>query len=206
MIYKGLSVVLLTFIIQLFNDGHRHRPGSDVVTGRLLRAIHRCRHTKRHQKNTARATLDPERVLRTSGDPGVGPSNAAPTSPTQAFVPLQTSRQDWWVHLSSPSLEREQLRESRPNNYSVRCGTAPPWMGVVPYSPNADFIRRRHLRCRCSIERTARPSLLSCAPSCLNTANYAEVDRPSRSLHRPDRSIFGVRRQLLPPPTMRGSS
>jgi hypothetical protein len=132
MIYKGLSIALLTFIIQLLNDGHRHRRGGDVVTGRLLRAIHRCRHTKRHQKNTARATLDPERVLWTSGDPGVGPSNAAPTSPTQAFVPLQTSRQDWWVHLSSPSPEREQLRESRPNNYSVRCGTAPPWMGSCP--------------------------------------------------------------------------
>jgi hypothetical protein len=114
MIYKDLSVALLTFILRFLNGGHRRRRGTDLVAHRLLRAAHRHgrRHAKKRSKKDARATLDPERVHRTGGDPGTGPSNAAaPAAPPQQ--PL-APRQDRWVRPPSPSPERvaERLRES----------------------------------------------------------------------------------------------
>jgi hypothetical protein len=133
MIYKDLSVALLTFILRFLNGGHRCRRGANLVARRLLRAAHRhgrC-HAKKRCKKDARATLDPEHVRRTGGDPGAGPSNAAaPTAPPQqSLVP----RQDRWVHPPSPSPERvtEQLRESetqqplRPMRYCPLHGWGP---------------------------------------------------------------------------------
>jgi hypothetical protein len=84
MIYKDLSVALLTFILRFLNGGHRRRRGADFAARRLLRAAcrHGRHHAKKHSKKDARATLDPERIRRTGGDPGAGPSNvAAPAAP-----------------------------------------------------------------------------------------------------------------------------
>jgi hypothetical protein len=114
MIYKDLSVALVTFILRFLNGGHRRRRGADLVARRLLRVAHRHgrRHAKKRRKKKARATLDPERVRRTGGDPSAGPSNAATpaTPPQQPPAP----RQDRWVRPPSPSPERvaERLRES----------------------------------------------------------------------------------------------
>jgi hypothetical protein len=60
-------------------------------------------------------------------------------------------------------------------------------MGAVSCSPTAGSNGCRHRRPHCSIERTARSSHLSSAPSCLDTADCAEINRPSRSPRRPDR-------------------
>ena len=114
MIYKDLSVALLTFILRFLNGGHRRRRGADFAARRLLRAAHRHgrHHAKKRSKKDARATLDPERVRRTGGDPGAGPSNvAAPAAPPQQ---PPAPRQDRWVRPPSPSPERvaERLRES----------------------------------------------------------------------------------------------
>jgi hypothetical protein len=114
MIYKDLSVALLTFILRFLNGGHRRRRGADLVARRLLRAAHRHgrRHAKKRRKKDVRATLDPERVRRTGGDPGAGPSNAAaPAAPPQQ---PPAPRHDRWVRPPSPSPERvaERLRES----------------------------------------------------------------------------------------------
>jgi hypothetical protein len=133
MIYKDLSVALLTFILRFLNGGHRRRRGADLVARRLLRAAHRHgrRHAKKRSKKDARATLDTERVRRTGGDPGTGPSNAAAPAapPWQPPAP----RQDRWVRPPSPSLERvaERLRESetqqplRPMRYCPLHGWGP---------------------------------------------------------------------------------
>jgi len=133
MIYKDLSVALLTFILRFLNGGHRRRRGADFVARRLLRAAHRHgrHHAKKRSKKDARATLDPERVRRTGGDPGAGPSNAAaPAAPPQQ---PPAPRQDRWVRPPSPSPERvaERLRESetqqplRPMRYCPLHGWGP---------------------------------------------------------------------------------
>jgi hypothetical protein len=114
MIYKDLSVALLTFILRFLNGGHRRRRGADLVARRLLRAAHRHgrHHAKKRSKKDGRATLDPERVRRTGGDPGADPSNVvAPAAPSQQ---PPAPRQDRWVRPPSPSPERvaERLRES----------------------------------------------------------------------------------------------
>jgi hypothetical protein len=60
-------------------------------------------------------------------------------------------------------------------------------MGAVSCSPTAGSSNGcRHRRPHCSIERTARSSHLSSALSCPNTADCAEINRPSRSPRRPD--------------------
>jgi hypothetical protein len=86
MIYKDLSVALLTFILRFLNGGHRHRRGADLVARRLLCAAHRHgrRHANKRRKKDARAILDLERVRRTGGDPGAGPNNAT-SRPMSAF-------------------------------------------------------------------------------------------------------------------------
>ncbi|PWZ08777.1 hypothetical protein Zm00014a_002205 [Zea mays] len=133
MIYKDLSVALLTFILRFLNGGHRRRRGADFAARRLLRAAHRHgrHHAKKRSKKDARATLDPERVRRTGGDPGAGPSNvAAPAAPPQQ---PPAPRQDRWVRPPSPSSERvaERLRESetqqplRPMRYCPLHGWGP---------------------------------------------------------------------------------
>jgi hypothetical protein len=109
-----ISLSLLTFLLRFLNSGHRRRRGADLVARRLLRVAHRHgrRHAKKRSKKDARATLDPERISRTGGDPGAGPSNAAAPAapPHQPPVP----HQDRWVRPPSPSPERvaERLRES----------------------------------------------------------------------------------------------
>jgi hypothetical protein len=114
MIYKDLFVALLTFILRFLNGGHRRRRGADLVARWLLRAAHRHgrRHAKKRSKKDAWATLDPERVRRTGGDSGAGPSNA--TAPTAPLQQPPAPRQDRWVRPPSPSPERvaERLHES----------------------------------------------------------------------------------------------
>jgi hypothetical protein len=145
MIYKDLSVALLTFIPRFLNGGHRRRRGADFVARRLLRAAHRHgrHHAKKRSKKDTRATLDPERVRRTGGDPGAGPSNAtAPAAPPQQ---PPAPRQDRWVCPPSPSLERvaERLRESetqqplRPMRYCPLHGWGP-CPARQPRAPPAD--------------------------------------------------------------------
>jgi hypothetical protein len=75
---KNMSSAL-TFILRFLNDGNHHRRGADLVARHLLRVAHRHsrRHAKKRRKKDSRATLDPERVRWTGGDPGAGPSNAA---------------------------------------------------------------------------------------------------------------------------------
>jgi hypothetical protein len=114
MIYKDLSVALLTFILRFLNGGHRRWRGADLVARRLLHVAHRHghRHAKKRRKKDARATLDPERVRRTGGDPSARPSNATvPAAPPQQ---PPAPRQDRWVRPPTPSPERvvERLRES----------------------------------------------------------------------------------------------
>jgi hypothetical protein len=82
MIYKDLSVALLTFIIRLLNGGHCRRRGADVVARRFLRVAHRhgCRPAKKHRNNNARATLDPERVRGPAAIPAQALATASATS------------------------------------------------------------------------------------------------------------------------------
>ncbi|PWZ29456.1 hypothetical protein Zm00014a_042632 [Zea mays] len=151
MIYKDLSVSLLTFILRFLNGGHRRWRGADLVARRLLRAAHGHgrRHAKKRRKKDAQATLDPERVRRTGGDPGAGPSNIAAPS-QQPLAP----RQDRWVHPPSPSPERvaERLRESetqaplRPMRYCPlhgwgSCPARQPWVSPPGADTTATAVR-----------------------------------------------------------------
>jgi hypothetical protein len=149
--YFITSSTLLTFILRSLNGGRRRRRGADSVARRLLRVAHRHgrRHAKKCRNKDARATFDPERVRRTGGDPGAGPSNAA-APPQQPPAP----HQDRWVCLPSPSPERivERLRKSetqqplRPMRYCPLHGwgsypTRQPWASPPDANTPATGVR-----------------------------------------------------------------
>ncbi|PWZ12225.1 hypothetical protein Zm00014a_011075 [Zea mays] len=210
MIYKDLSVALLTFVLRFLNGGHRRRQGANLVARRLLRAAHQhgCRHAKKRRKKDARATLEPERVRRTGGDPDAGPNNAAvPAAPPQQ---PPASSQDRWVRPPSPERVAERLRESetqqplRPMRYCPLHGWGPcparqPWVPPPEANISAPAVRSSGLLVQ--VASPARPRARTRLTARKSTGPRG---RPVGQIASTPTVTVAVD-DISSPPTMRGS-
>ena len=144
MIYKDLSVALLTFILRFLNGGHRRRRGADFAARRLLRAAHR--HGRHHAKKRSKKDAGPHLTLSASAGPVV----------ILALVPatlrhLLHRRSNRQRHAKTDGCVLHRLRRSglqsgcvspRPSSRSVRCGTAASMDGGRVLLANRELLQR----------------------------------------------------------------
>ncbi|AQK86419.1 hypothetical protein ZEAMMB73_Zm00001d038360 [Zea mays] len=144
MIYKDLSVALLTFILRFLNGGHRRRRGADLVARRLLRAAHR--HGRRHAKKRSKKDARPHLTLSASAGPVV--ILALILATLRHLLHRRSNRQ---CHVKTDGCALHRLRRNvsrsgcaspRPTSRSVRCGTAPSIDGGRVLLANRGLLQR----------------------------------------------------------------